>query len=173
MLTQPPVRFDGSVIGAGVSSMADKRAPRDMAFGPSIGAAVATFSQAVMAHRLGAALLDAVINDLPVGLLVLDGNSNVSFANAAARALGADAVTPLRGLAARALRTDRVVAEVLTVGPQAARTRLDSRRSLAVRAIPVRNDGARAHAAVVTVNDITAQARADAWEPAIASLMSL
>ena len=173
MLTRPPVGFDGSVIGAGVLSNADRRAPLDMAFEPRIGPTGATFSQAVNSHRLGAAILDAVINDLPVGLLVLEGNGNVSYANAAARALGADAVTSLQGLVARALRTDRVLSEVFTVGPQAARTRLDSRRSLAVRAIPIRNDGARAHAAVVTVNDITAQARADAWEPAIASLMSL
>ena len=161
MLTLPPVRFDRSVIGAGVSTNADRRA------------AVATFSQAAKAHRVGATLLDAVIDELPVGLLVLDGDGEVSFANAAARALGADAMPSLQELVALALRADRALSRVVTVEPQASRTRLDARRSLAVRAIPVRHEGARAHAVVVTVNDITAQARADAWEPAIASLMSL
>ena len=161
MLTLPPRNYDRSVTGAGVSTNADRRA------------AVATFTQAVKAHRLGAAVLDEVMDALPVGLLVLDGDGEVTFANAAARALGADAVPSLQGLVALALRADRAMSQVFTVGNQASRTRRDSRRSLAVRAIPIRNVGARAQAAVVTVHDITAQARAEAWEPAIASLMSL
>ena len=161
MLTLPPLRFDGSMIDAGVSTNADTRAP------------AATFSQAAKAHRIGAAILDTMIEEIPVGLLVLNGDGEVTFANAAARALRAESVPSLRGLVSRALRSDRVLAEVFTVGTQAARTRLDSRRSLAVRVMPVSTEGARAHAVVVTVNDITAQVRADAWEPAIASLMSL
>ena len=161
MLTIPAVRFDRSVTGAGVSTNADRRA------------ALATFTQAAKAQRLGASILDAVIDELPVGLLVLDGDGEVSFANAAAGALGPDAVPSLQGLVALALRADRALSQVFTVGAQGSRTRLNSRRSLAVRAIPVRNEGARPHAVVVTVNDITAQAHADAWEPVVASLMSL
>ena len=161
MLTLPPVRSDRSVIGANVSTIADRRTP------------VASFGQAAKAHRVTSAMVNVMIEELPVGLLMMDSDGEVLFANAAARELGTDTVASLQGLAARALRNGRVVSEMVIVGSQAARTRLDSRRTLSVRAVPVRNGGASAHAVVVSVDDITAQARANAWEPAIASLMSL
>ena len=173
MLTLPLVQFDRSSIGARVSTNADRRSTLDPSFGPVVGAAVATFSQAAKTHRLASATLDALIEELPVGLLVVDGDGEVSFANAAARTLEANAVPSLQRVVARALRTDQVVCEEIAVEATGARMRLDLRRWLAVRAVPVRNVGARAHAAVVTVNDITAQTRAKSWEPAIASLMSL
>ncbi|CAN5422370.1 hypothetical protein BH09GEM1_BH09GEM1_29930 [soil metagenome] len=172
MLTQPLVQFD-SRIGASVSTNADRRLSLDTAFGPVVGAAVATFRQAAKAHRLGPATLDALIEALPVGLLVVDGDGEVSFANAAARTLEGNAAPSLQRVASRALRTDQVVCEEFAVEPAGARGRLDARRWLAVRAVPVRNAGARAHAAVVTVDDITAQTHATSWEPVIASLMSL
>lgn len=173
MLTLPLGQFDRSRIGASVSSKADRRPSLDTSFGPVVDASVATFSQAARAHRLATATLDAVIEELPVGLLVVDVDGEVSFANAAARTFGADAVSSLQRVVARALRTDRVICEVVAVEPKAARARRDSRQWIAVRAVPARSNGARAHAAVVTVNDITAQTHADSWEPVIASLMSL
>ncbi len=173
MLTQPLVLFDRPRIGAGVSTHADRRPTLDTSFGPVGGAFFATFSQAAKTHRLSPATLDALIEDLSVGLLVVDGNGEVSFANAVARTLEANTVPLLRPVVARALRTDQVVCEEIAVERTGIRLRLDSRRWLAVRAVPVRNAGARAHAAVVTVNDITAQTHAKSWEPAIASLMSL
>ena len=173
MLTLPLVEFERSRIGAGVSANADRHPSLDTALGLADGAPVATFSQAARTHRVSAATLDALIEALPVGLLVVDGDGEVSFANAMARTLEANAVPSLQRVAGRALRTDHVVCEEFAVEPSGARVRLDTRRWLAVRAVPVRNNGARAHAAVVTVNDITAQTHATSWEPAIASLMSL
>ncbi|MEP6999227.1 MAG: PAS domain-containing protein [bacterium] len=173
MLNLPLVQFDRSRTGANVSSNADRSAPIDIPFGPVVGAPVATFSQAAKAHRLASATLDALIEELPVGLLVVDRDGEVSFANSVARTLEANSVPSLQRVVARALRTDQVVSEEFAVEPTGARKRLDSRRWLAVRAVPLRNAGARAHAAVVTVNDITAQTQAKSWEPVIASLMSL
>ncbi|MEO5814606.1 MAG: PAS domain-containing protein [Gemmatimonadaceae bacterium] len=160
-------------MGAGVSPNADRRPSLDTAFGPAVGAAVATFSEAARTHRLSPSTLDALIEALPVGLLVMDRDGEVSFANEAARTLEANVVPLLQRVVARALRTDQVVCEEFAVEPTGIRARIDARSWLAVRAVPVRNAGARAHAAVVTVNDITAQTRANSWEPAIASLMSL
>jgi PAS domain-containing protein len=173
MLTLPLVQFERPRIGAGISTNADRRPSPDTAFGPVGGAPVATFSQAGRAHRVSPATLDALVDALPVGLLVVDGDGEVSFANAVARTLEANAVPSLQRVVARALRTNQVVCEEFAVEPTVLRGRLDSRRWLAVRAVPVSSGGARAHAAVVTVNDITAQTRARSWEPAIASLMSL
>ncbi|MEO8619718.1 MAG: PAS domain-containing protein, partial [bacterium] len=155
MLNLPLDRFDRSRIGASVSSNADRGPSSDTSFGPVVGAPLATFSQAAKAYRLGSATLDALIEELPVGLLVVDRDGEVSFANAAARTLDANSAPSLQRLVARALRTDQVVCDEFGVEPTGARRRLDSRRWLAVRAVPLRNAGARAHAAVVTVNDIT------------------
>ncbi len=165
MLTLPLVPFERSRLAAIVSTNADRR--------PSLDTSLGTFSQTARTHRLGAATLDALIEELPVGLLVVDGDGEVSYANAVGRTLEANTVPSLQRVVARVLRTDQVVCEEFAVEPVGTRGRLDSRRWFAVRAVPVRNAGAHAHAAVVTVNDITAQTRAKSWEPAIASLMSL
>ena len=84
MLTLPLVQFERSRIGAGVSTNADRRPVLDTALGLADGAPVATFSQAARTHRVSAATLDALIEALPVGLLVVDGDGEVSFANAVA-----------------------------------------------------------------------------------------
>lgn len=173
MLTLPLVPVDRSHIGEVAWTKVDRRVSFDASYGRPADAPVGAFWQAAQTLRLGPAALDALIAELPVGVLVVDGDGEVSYANAVARSLGATTMPSLQRVVARALLSDQVVCEEFAVEPAGARGRLDARRRLAVRAVPFRNVGASAHAAVVTVNDITAQTQANAWEPAIASLMSL
>ncbi|MEO7086371.1 MAG: PAS domain-containing protein [Gemmatimonadaceae bacterium] len=167
MLTLPMVSSERSYSGASASTRAERPSTAE-SFERPADAPRATFSQAADTRRAGAATLDTLIEQLEVGVLVVDEDSRVSYANAAARQLEAESLPSFHRAVARALLTAEVACEEVELrGPRGAL------RWLGIRAVPVRNADAHAHGAVVSVDDLTSQKRAKEWAPLIESLKTL
>ena len=111
MLTLPLVPVERSHIGEVAWTNVDRRVSFDASFGRPADAPLGAFCQAAQTHRLGPAALDALIAELPVGVLVVDGDGIVSYANAVARSLGATTMPSLQRVVARALLSEQVPAE--------------------------------------------------------------
>jgi PAS domain-containing protein len=128
----------------------------------------ATFSRVAAAHRLDPTVLDAVLERLPVGVLVADQDGRVVYANETARDLGLTDGAALGWTVTRALLTADAVRDEEIEWLAPGRTR----RRLTVDVVPARGAGG-AHAAVVTAVDVTARRQAAEWKPVIESLMNL
>lgn len=168
MVTLPTLTSERPRLGASVSTRGERLASLGVSPERVADAPVPMFSRVAEEHSLGPATLDALIAQLPVGVLVMGRDGGVSYANDAARRLQADRLEPLRRAVSRALLTEEVVCEDVEL-----RVGRGTRRWLGIRVTPVRAAGARAHAAVVSVEDITARRQAAAWEPLIESLVNL
>ena len=118
---------------------------------------------------IGRAAIDALVEGLPVAVLVADRRGLVVYANAEARALQVERLDPVQWAVTRALLTEDVVREddiELVADGQ-------PRRWMSVLVTPLRNPGAAVHAAFVVISDITARKRIDSWTPLIESLVNL
>lgn len=129
----------------------------------------ATFSRAVVQHRLGAAALDTLVEHLPVGVLVAERKGRLVYANAAARRLGADALAPLRWALTRALLTESAARE----DGFELRDPNGERRSFNVSVLPVWGETGAMTGAVLTLADVTDRRLVAEWEPVVESLMNL
>jgi len=118
---------------------------------------------------IGRAAIDALIEGLPVAVLVADHRGFVVYANAEARALHVERLDRVQWAVTRALLTEDAVREddiELVADGQ-------PRRWLSVLVTPLRNPGAAVHAAFVVISDVTARKRIDSWTPLIESLVNL
>ena len=131
-------------------------------------ARVTTFSSAADAQRVTPAEMDAFFEQLPVGVLLVDRDARVVYANETARALQVEKLDPLQRLIMRVLligdpaRDDEM--QVVTSG---------RRRWMSAHAMPVRGAESGVNAVFVTVSDMTARHKLDAWNPVIESLVNL
>ena len=126
-------------------------------------------SRVVGEHKIGTDAVDALIDALPVAVLVVDGHGRVLFANAEARALHVEQLDRVQWAVTRALLTEDVAREddieLLADG--------EPRRWMSALVTPLRNKGAGVHAAFVVISDVTARKRIDSWTPLIESLVNL
>ena len=129
----------------------------------------ATLSGASLACGLPTTVLDALVEQLSVGVMVADRTGGLAYANAAARRLGADALAPVRWAVTRALLTEDPVSEDAIPHPAPDGTP----RWIDVRATPGRDAQGRLAGAVVTVEEVTARRRVREWAPIMDSLMNL
>lgn len=127
------------------------------------------FSAVADAHGVSRSAVDALIEHVPVAVLIVDRDGRTVYANAAARALRIERVDALQWAVTRALLTEDAVREdeieVATAG--------QPRRWLSALVTPLRVEGVGVTAAFVTVTDVTARARMRAWDPIIESLVNL
>ena len=136
---------------------------------PILADGVAPFSKVVEAHRVTAESVDTLLEHLPVGLLVVDRDGRVAFANEAARALRIERLEPLQWAVTRALLTEDAVREdeIEIVAPG------QPRRWLSACISPLRVPGVGVTAAFVTLADATARKRLREWDPVIQTLVNL
>ena len=129
----------------------------------------ATFSRVIAEYHLETTAIDAVIDRLPVSVLVAARNGAVVYANGAARLLGAGCLAPVRWALTRALLTeDRVVEEAYEHHEPGSPP-----RSFSLDVTPVRDSGGAVTAAVLTLTDVTAARQLTQWKPIVESLMRL
>jgi len=135
----------------------------------TLAGGVAPFSRVAEAHRVTTESIDTLFEHLPVGLLVVDRDGRVVFANEAARALRIERLEPLQWAVTRALLTEDAVREdeieIVTPG--------QPRRWLSACVSPVRVHGVGVTAAFVTLADVTARERLREWDPVIQTLVNL
>jgi len=136
---------------------------------PILAGGVAPFSRVVQAHRVSAESVDTLLENLPVGLLVVDRDGRVVFANEAARALRIERLEPLQWAVTRALLTEDAVREdeIEIAAPGR------PRRWLSACVSPLRVPGVGVTAAFVTLVDATARKRLREWDPVIQTLVNL
>lgn len=129
----------------------------------------ARFSSTADACGVTPANMDELIEHLPVGVLIVDRDGRMTYANAAARALKIERLETVQWAVTRSLLTEDAVREdeiqVVTPG--------QPRRWLSTHVLPVRTSGLGVTAALVTLCDVTAKARMKAWDPVIESLVNL
>lgn len=127
------------------------------------------FSRVAQAHGVTWAMMDGLLEQLPVGLMVVDRDGRVVFANAAARAFRVERLEALQWAVTRALLTEDAVREdeieIVTPG--------QPRRLLSAQVMPLRVSGFGVTAAFVTLSDVTARERMRAWDPVIETLVNL
>ena len=128
-----------------------------------------SFSVVADANHVSRPAIDALIEHLPVAVLIVDRDGRTVYANAAARVLRIERVDALQWAVTRALLTEDAVREdeieVTTAG--------HPRRWLSAFVTPLRVEGVGVTAAFVTITDVTARARMRAWDPVIESLVNL
>jgi len=128
-----------------------------------------SFSRIVREGKIAPAAVDALIDTMPVAVLVVDGRGRVLFSNAEARALHVERLERVHWAVTRALLIEDVVREddieLVTDG--------EPRRWMSALITPLRNTGAAVHAAFVVISDVTARKRIDSWTPLIESLVNL
>ena len=136
---------------------------------PDLASCVAPFSRVAEANGVTADAVDNLLEHLPVGLLVMDRDGRVVFANEAARALSIERLEPLQWAVTRALLTEDDVREdeIEIVAPG------HPRRWLSAHVSPVRVTGVGVTAAFVTLTDATARKRMREWDPVIQTLVNL
>ena len=136
---------------------------------PMLTGGVVPFSGVVQAHRVSAESVDTLLEHLPVGLLVVDRDGRVVFANEAARALRIERLEPLQWAVTRALLTEDAVREdeIEIAAPG------QPRRWLSACVSPLRVPGVGVTAAFVTLADATARKRLREWDPVIQTLVNL
>ena len=128
-----------------------------------------SFSHIAEAHQLSPAVIDDLLEHIPVGLMVVDANGTVVFANETARALRIDRLEPLHWAITRALLTeDNVREDEIAVSPVG-----EPRRWISAHIIPVRVAKLGVKAAFVVLSDVTARTQIAAWTPMIETLVAL
>jgi PAS domain-containing protein len=127
------------------------------------------FSRIVDAHQISPAEIDALIEHLPVGVMVGDRDGRAVYMNETARSLRIERLDPFQWAITRALLTEDVVREEeIQVAPLG-----EPRRYLSAYVAPVRVPGVGVNAAFVVLADVTARTRMNAWTPMIESLVNL
>ena len=128
-------------------------------------------SAPVKDSRLRLAVLHALLEQLPVGVVVANGKGRIVilYENELAQRIRVSDPTKAEWPLARALLLGEVVRDeeievVMSDG---------KRRWLSVSATPIRTDGIAPDGAVVTFVDVTATKQAAAWGPVIESLHRL
>jgi PAS domain-containing protein len=128
-----------------------------------------SFTRIAEAHQISPAVIDDLLEHIPVGLMVVDANGKVVFANESARALRIERLEPLQWAITRALLTEDNVREdeiaVASVG--------EPRRCLSAHIVPVRVPKLGVNAAFVVLSDVTARTQMAAWTPMIETLVNL
>ena len=134
-----------------------------------VRSATMSFSHVADAHGVTPTALDGLVEQLPVGIWIVDRDGRVVFANEAARALGVERLEPLQWLVTRALLTEEPVRddaiEIVATG--------QPRRYVSAHVMPVRVAGVGVTAAFVMVTDVTARNRMRQWDPVIETLVNL
>ena len=127
------------------------------------------FSTITAAHVVSAAAIDCLVEQLPVGLMVVDRDGRVVYANDVARELCIERLEPLQWAVTRALLTEDAVREdeIEVAAPG------QPRRWLSVQVMPVRTPALGVTAAFVTVLDVTERTRLRAWAPVVETLVNL
>jgi PAS domain-containing protein len=127
------------------------------------------FSPIARQHGIDATAVDALLEQLPVAVLVADRNGRVVYANAEARTLRVERLERIQWAVTRALLTEDAVreddVELLAAG--------QPRRWMTVLVTPLRTPGVGVHAAFVVVSDVTARKRMAEWSPVIETLVNL
>ena len=128
-----------------------------------------SFSEIADAHGVTPAALDGLVEQLPIGIWIVDRDGRVVFANEAARALAVERLEPLQWLVTRALLTEEPVCddaiEIVAKG--------QPRRCVSAHVMPVRVAGVGVTGAFVTLTDVTVRNRMRQWEPVIETLVNL
>ncbi len=128
-----------------------------------------SFSHIAEAHQISPAVIDDLLEHIPVGLMIVDGNGKVVFANETARMLKIDHLEPLQWAITRALLTeDNVREDEIAVAPVGERP-----RCICAHIIPIRVAKLGMNAAFVVLSDVTARTQIAAWTPMIETLVAL
>lgn len=128
-----------------------------------------SFSHIAEANQISPAVIDDLLEHIPVGLMVVDANGKVVFANETARTLRIDRLEPLQWAITRALLTeDNVREDEIEIAPVG-----EPRRWISAHIIPVRVAKIGVKAAFVVMSDVTARTRLAAWTPMIETLVAL
>ena len=128
-----------------------------------------SFSRIAEAYRISPPVIDDLLEHLPVGLMVVDANGDVVFANATARSLRIDRLEPLQWAITRALLTeDEVREDEISIAPPG-----EPRRWISAHVIPIRVPKLGVNAAFVILSDVTARKQMAAWTPMIETLVNL
>jgi PAS domain-containing protein len=128
-----------------------------------------SFSHIAEANQISPAVIDDLLEHIPVGLMVVDVNGKVVFANETARMLRIDRLEPLQWAITRALLTeDNVREDEIAVAPVG-----EPRRWISAHIIPVRVAKLGVKAAFVVLSDVTARTQMAAWTPMIETLVAL
>jgi len=127
------------------------------------------FSRIAEALAISPPVIDDLLEHIPVGLLVVDANGEVVFANAAARSLRIDHLEPLQWAITRALLTeDNVREDEIQIAPLG-----EPRRWISAHIIPIRVPKRGVNAAFLVLSDVTARTQMAAWTPMIETLVRL
>ena len=127
------------------------------------------FSHIAELHHISPAVIDDLLEHIPVGLMVADADGNVVFANETARTLRIDHLEPLQWAITRALLTeDNVREDEIAVAPVG-----EPRRWISAHIIPVRVAKLGVKAAFIVLSDVTARTQIAAWTPMIETLVNL
>jgi len=128
-----------------------------------------SFTRTADALEISAFVVDALLEHLPVALLIVDRDGRQVYANEAARALRIERLEPLQWAITRALLTEEAVREEeIQIAPVG-----EPRRWLSACITPVRVAGLGVNAAFVVLSDVTARTQMNAWRPTIESLVNL
>ena len=128
-----------------------------------------SFSRIAEALAISPPVIDDLLEHIPVGLLVVDANGEVVFANAAARSLRIDHLEPLQWAITRALLTeDNVREDEIQIAPLG-----EPRRWISAHIIPIRVPKRGVNAAFLVLSDVTARTQMAAWTPMIETLVRL
>lgn len=130
----------------------DRPLPPALRRHPAADAAHPSLSYLLAAHDARAGVIEALLQRLPVGVVLVDASGHELWANAAARALAAWEVPAAQRVAAQVLATGterREEAVEHRASPDGARRWLD------VTAVPVRNGAGATVTVLVTVTDAT------------------
>ena len=128
-----------------------------------------SFSSIAEAHQISPPVIDDLLEHIPVGLMVVDANGEVVFANATARSLRIDRLEPLQWAITRALLTeDNVREDEISIAPLG-----EPRQWISAHVIPVRVPKLGVKAAFVVLSDVTARKQMAAWTPMIETLVNL
>jgi len=128
-----------------------------------------SFSRIAEANQISPAVIDDLLEHIPVGLMVVDANGKVVFANETARTLSIDRLEQLQWAITRALLTeDNVREDEIAVAPVG-----EPRRWISAHIIPVRVAKLGVKAAFVVLSDVTARRQMASWTPMIETLVAL
>ena len=128
-----------------------------------------SFSHLAQTHQISPAVIDDLLEHIPVGLMMVDANGKVVFANEMARSLRIDRLEPLQWAITRALLTeDNVREDEMAITPLR-----EPRRWISAHIVPVRVPKLGVNAAFVVLSDVTARRQMAAWTPMIETLVRL